>query len=1031
MANYILTGNSIGFEEYANALFQCPTYPKGSFSFDIDAGNYSVPARNGIDYRRAGLMFDSVVNAGLLKSGSTYIGKDDNYNITGAMGISFYYLYALQGSIGISPTYENGVYGYKLSSRGFRIARPYSADSGGPHPEGVTPSNLMWFISVSAADKREGFALGNDGRWYPNDRCVDSGGFSTSDDISYDAIGYGNTFIPATKVYTGDEILVWVSLNQISQANPYEIQKSYKPIYGPSYEADVGADTYINAYGNRSTNYGNSFQNYYYASNGFKVSDSPYLDTYVSGDNKVFKVVARIPYSMISIHKNPSIYFVYPQSYTFGDWSVYNQPRSYDIGWNLNGDQHTHTYYLNYVNPTSNTAKGNTGNNQTGTTSIVLTPSHARDTIYNVEAVIYDDAKTSLTANANKNFGIFGLPSLSLKVGSAQASSSGNNTSVDVSSDLKLIAGQSVNITIVKGALGSDTGTTSTVNFNVGSTKNDLVHVAGWSNQSNGSSQTLTTTYTPTREGASYVFRAILNHNTSNEIREVYLLGIKTYINPTIDNLTGNDYFSPQDNSTFSWTNNVSSGTSIDSFTQKLTIASSTVNNATYSSNSVVLAPSGNYWVQNIFNNATRSTAVLSSSVTVSLSNSSSGQSVSSTKSFRVQYQPTKQPSSVSISNSGQTICIDDNPTTTISWSYPHTAGAAGVVSGYKVRVYSDSSYSNLVSTKDVSATYLQNNMSVSLNNATDLKRGVLNYVTITPYYTYPSDSTKLEGESNTIYYGTLVKPYKKMGPLTINYPINNTTWHNKYFRVLFTLPIDGDFDTYSSEIQSNYNYSNIQIDVNGTVYDYSTTYTSGTAHPEIFSKDPVITDITNTAQLKMAINPSLISNFADANTFVIKVRAQKGNYYFTSAEMQDSSIKTWSQWATVTLNKTALTEQNLTVGLEIDDTHYMYPHNGINRLLACYPIGSNDNRNIDRARGDLICRSEYQGIYQTMINLINGVNGWCTYDRANVKFNKDIPSFTAIVEIITSAKTGTDRYDSTGRNYMNLLTEYMNNCLQ
>lgn len=750
-----------------------------------------------------------------------------------------------------------------------------------------------------------------------------------------------------------------------------------------------------------------------------------------TGSKYYYKVVARIPYNIIIQHKNPSIYFVYPQSYTFGDWSVYNQPRSYDIGWNLNGDQHTHTYYLNYVNPTSDTARGNTGNNQTGTTSIVLTPSHARDTIYNVEAVIYDDAKTSLTANANKNFGIFGLPSLSLKVGSAQASSSGNNTSVDVSSDLKLIAGQSVNITIVKGALGSDTSTTSTVNFNVGSTKNDLVHVAGWSNQSNGSSQTLTTTYTPTREGASYVFRAILNHNTSNEIREVYLLGIKTYINPTIDNLTGNDYFSPQDNSTFSWTNNVSSGTSIDSFTQKLTIASSTVNNATYSSNSVVLAPSGNYWVQNIFNNATRSTAVLSSSVTVSLSNSSSGQSVSSTKSFRVQYQPTKQPSSVSISNSGQTICIDDNPTTTISWSYPHTAGAAGVVSGYKVRVYSDSSYSNLVSTKDVSATYLQNNMSVSLNNATDLKRGVLNYVTITPYYTYPSDSTKLEGESNTIYYGTLVKPYKKMGPLTINYPINNTTWHNKYFRVLFTLPIDGDFDTYSSEIQSNYNYSNIQIDVNGTVYDYSTTYTSGTAHPEIFSKDPVITDITNTAQLKMAINPSLISNFADANTFVIKVRAQKGNYYFTSAEMQDSSIKTWSEWASVTLNKTALTEQNLTVGLEIDDTHYMYPHNGINRLLACYPIGSNDNRNIDRARGDLICRSEYQGIYQTMINLINGVNGWCTYDRANVKFNKDIPSFTAIVEIITSAKTGTDRYGSTGRNYMNLLTEYMNNCLQ
>lgn len=341
MANYIITGNSIGFEEYANALFQCPTYPKGSFSFDIDAGNYSVPARNGIDYRRAGLMFDDVVNAGLLKSGSTYIGKDNNYNISGAMGISFYYLYALQGSIGINPTYKDGVYGYQLSSRGFRVARPYFADANGVHPEGVTPSGLMWFISISESDKREGFTHGNDDKWYANDRCVDSGSFATSDDISYDAVGYGNTFIPATKVYTGDEILVWISLNQIGQANSYEIQQSYKPIYGPSYEADVGADTYINAYGDRSTNYGNSFQNYYYASNGFTVPNSPYLGKYSNGDDKVFKIIARIPYSMISLHQKPSVWFT---GHDGADWSTYNTPRQFNIAWNLNGDTHPHAY---------------------------------------------------------------------------------------------------------------------------------------------------------------------------------------------------------------------------------------------------------------------------------------------------------------------------------------------------------------------------------------------------------------------------------------------------------------------------------------------------------------------------------------------------------------------------------------------------------------------------------------------------------------------------------------------------------------
>ena len=764
------------------------------------------------------------------------------------------------------------------------------------------------------------------------------------------------------------------------------------------------------------------------------------------------KVVGRISYAILKPHIKPTVHFI--RGAGESDWSAFGKPRNYHFSWNLNGDRHPHAYivYTDNGQQSPNNIKtemggqgghkrgdidGNTQqvNNDFNTggliayipTSSLSTSPMPMDTVYEASVAIYDKEDSSGTApygelgefrvdersgNTNVYYGIYGMPTISISV----------NTN-------KMIANQPVTIHIKVGKLNKDIYTTSSVRVWVNFNENifdkfDISNSTGFETD---------ITYTPLQDGTNYTFTAHLFHNSVNPNQTVSnwdyyrtaSTSAETYVDPSIDDLSGDTYFSPQDNSTISWSSNKSSEMS-----QSMSISGSTVSGS-YSGSSVTLAPSGNYWVQNIFSNSSRSVAQLNSSVNVTLTHNESGVSTTANISFKVQYQPTKKPSSVSIQNTGQTICIDDYPTTTISWSYPHIAGVAGVVSGYKVRVYSDSNYTNLVSTKDISTTYLQSSMSVSLNNETDLKRGVLNYVTITPYYLYPSGGTKLEGESSAVYYGTLIKPYKEMGPITINYPINNTTWHNKQFRVLFTLPEDRDYDTYTSAIQSNYDYSNIQIDVNGTVYEYSTTYTSGTAHPEIFSKNPHLTNNTTASQKKMAINPSLVSSFADANSFTIKVRVQRGNYYFTAAEMSNSSIKTWSQWATVTLNKTALTEQNLTVGLEIDDTHYMYPHNGINRLLACYPIGSNDNRNIDRARGDLICRSEYQGIYQTMINLINGVNGWCTYDRANVKFNKDIPSFTAIVEIITSAKTGTDRYDSTGRNYMNLLTEYMNNCLQ
>ena len=48
-----------------------------------------------------------------------------------------------------------------------------------------------------------------------------------------------------------------------------------------------------------------------------------------------------------------------------------------------------------------------------------------------------------------------------------------------------------------------------------------------------------------------------------------------------------------------------------------------------------------------------------------------------------------------------------------------------------------------------------------------------MNYVDITPYYTYPSGGTKKYGP--TVQGGKLIKPYKYMSKPSIAYPVNNT----------------------------------------------------------------------------------------------------------------------------------------------------------------------------------------------------------------------------------------------------------------
>ena len=124
-----------------------------------------------------------------------------------------------------------------------------------------------------------------------------------------------------------------------------------------------------------------------------------------------------------------------------------------------------------------------------------------------------------------------------------------------------------------------------------------------------------------------------------------------------------------------SWSNNADN---LEGTSQKITISNSNKTDFGYSSTSMTLAPSGTYWVQSIFGASTRSTNTLSSTFTVSLTNTESDVTVSKSKAFKVQYKPTEYAVVSNVENQGKTIAIDNDTKTTIKWTYPYNKGASG-----------------------------------------------------------------------------------------------------------------------------------------------------------------------------------------------------------------------------------------------------------------------------------------------------------------------------------------------------------------
>lgn len=424
------------------------------------------------------------------------------------------------------------------------------------------------------------------------------------------------------------------------------------------------------------------------------------------------------------------------------------------------------------------------------------------------------------------------------------------------------------------------------------------------------------------------------------------------------------------------------------------------------------------------FTTTERSQEKISTTIQMKRKNETSKvETLSSSKSITIQMFPKYAPSRMTFYNyssgskgstisPGSTVYVDDISKILIEWTYPDNVDK-GIINGYIVRIYSDSDYSNLLQTFTINNSNLT--ASQAINTKTHLKRGQLNYVKITAFYNKPNGTGKAEGLELK---SSFVLPLGRLSTPVIDYPINNTSWHNNKFRILFKLPSDTDYDTYSSSIQNSYQYRNIEVKINNKVYSFK----SGTSN--MSSGAIVNANIFSTSSMSykkaIVINPSLIFGFENTTKYSISIRVQK-NYY----------EPIWSNWSsTVILNNVAIQRINIKQYDIIMNTHYNTMRNYSKRLYDVYPISSLNSNNKSIVRGDIIKYNNYTAIYQTIKNIQNDVNSYAQFDsnRQNVKFNQTINTFDnpnqPTQEFITALDNAKPNIQ--GRNYINLLIECM-----
>lgn len=383
---------------------------------------------------------------------------------------------------------------------------------------------------------------------------------------------------------------------------------------------------------------------------------------------------------------------------------------------------------------------------------------------------------------------------------------------------------------------------------------------------------------------------------------------------------------------------------------------------------------------------------------------------VSVTIQFRPKYSLSslifkRNSSSGSVINAGDSIIISQGSANYVSnvyveWTYPNN-NDGGIIDGYIIRIY-DTVTGKLVKTYTVEAK--DKYTASKLIPSADLVRARLNKISISAYYKTPN-GTKSEGPSMD---SDFVIPVSALAKPVIIAPGNNSQWLNKNYRVLFQLPEDPDYTYYDTDTRNNYVYRDIQLKVNNVIYSWS-------INPEIFSTSTI------SYVRKMIINPSLMSNYPNANSYILQIRVRKG-YGFNYNINEDS----WSEWSNSVTVSVVADSFSVKKGDLIMASHYNTLQPLCQRMKKAYPIPSSIASCKTVKRGDMIMASDYPAPYKDIKEVETAVNEYGPFDsdRNAVKF-PTIPTFTPIRGEFITALSIDNSFP--GRNYIRLLHDYAN----
>lgn len=345
-----------------------------------------------------------------------------------------------------------------------------------------------------------------------------------------------------------------------------------------------------------------------------------------------------------------------------------------------------------------------------------------------------------------------------------------------------------------------------------------------------------------------------------------------------------------------------------------------------------------------------------------------------------------------------------------INWNYDTTLPEAGYVQGYRVRLY------DYAGNQVEGAVYYTTTKYVEIPKDI-IPRLNMTYIDITPYFGNNTNNT-----SNYWYYNGTIEKIQFIRLVTelekpqITYPIQNSIWINKDFRVCFKLPVDPDKGCETE----TYHYENIELKVNKIVYRL--TMSNGTSSGSV-DGSTIFSCLSNnlTYQRPVVIYPNLLGNVPNTDTYTIQVRVKK-KYGTTSTEFR------WSPWSdtrtfTVYLPTYEVQQYDLIMA-----THYNDAFDTVDNVRNTYGVSWTDKPLRAVAKSTIIKAEQYSynTIMKKLVHTKNQVNNYATFDtnRDNIKFDytNELPeTFNEKVgEFITADKNEGNEYN--GRNYIKFI---------